>query len=73
MGDAVDKVRRREHRAPMAEGVGSLKGGKYAWLTPAPNVTPAQPARSTALRDSPLKTARTWADPGMRSASSSVD
>lgn len=30
LGDAVDEVRRLEHRASLADGVGTLKGSKYA-------------------------------------------
>jgi len=61
LGDAVDKVRRQEHRALLADGVGTLKGSKYAWLTNPENMTHAQHARFTVLRDSTLKTARAWA------------
>ena len=32
LGDAVDQVRRREHRARLAEGDPILKGTKYDWL-----------------------------------------
>lgn len=49
----------------MADGVGTLKGSKYAWLTNPENMTHAQHARFTALRDSTLKTARAWAIKGM--------
>lgn len=61
LGDAVDKVRRQEHKALLADGVGTLKGSKYAWLTNPENMTHAQHARFAALRDSTLKTARAWA------------
>lgn len=61
LGDAIDKVRRQEHKALLADGVGTLKGSKYAWLTNPENMTHAQHARFTALRDSTLKTARGWA------------
>lgn len=61
LGDAVDKVRRQEHRSLSADGVGTLKGSKYAWLTNPDNMTDAQHARFTALRHSTLKTARAWA------------
>jgi transposase len=61
LGEAVDKVRRQEHKALSAEGVGVLKGSKYAWLTHPDNMTDAQRTRFTALRDSTLKTARAWA------------
>lgn len=61
LGDAVDKVRRQEHRQLNAEGMDVLKGSKYAWLTNAENMTTAQRQRFVALRDSALKTARAWA------------
>ena len=32
LGDAVDKVRRQEHRALLSEGIDALKGSKYLWL-----------------------------------------
>nr|VFK69776.1 MAG: Transposase [Candidatus Kentron sp. UNK] len=31
LGEAVDKVRREEHKALMAEGRDDLKGSKYTW------------------------------------------
>lgn len=61
LGDAVDKVRRQEHRALMAEGTELLKGSKYAWLTNVENMTAVQRERFQALRRSTLKTARAWA------------
>jgi transposase len=32
LGEAVDKVRRQERKALMAEGYEDLKGSKYDWL-----------------------------------------
>lgn len=61
LGDAVDKVRRQEHKALMAEGYEDLKGSKYDWLTNPENMTRKQKQRFKALRDSTLKTARAWA------------
>lgn len=61
LGEAVDKVRRQEHKALSADGVGVLKGSKYTWLTNPENMSEAQHARFTALRHSTLKTARAWA------------
>ena len=61
LGDALDKVRRREHRALVAQGENTLTGSKYAWLTNAENMSTAQRERFVALRDSTLKTARAWA------------
>ncbi len=61
LGDAVDKVRRNEHKALMAEGYEDLKGSKYDWLHNPKNMTHKQKTRFRALRDSTLKTARAWA------------
>lgn len=61
LGEAVDKVRRQEHKALMAEGYEDLKGSKYDWLTNPQNMTRDQKQRFKALRDSTLKTARAWA------------
>ena len=61
LGDAVDKVRRQEHKALMSEGYEDLKGSKYDWLYNPENMTRSQERRFKALRDSTLKTARAWA------------
>jgi transposase len=61
LGGAVDKVRRQEHKALMAEGYDDLKGSKYDWLYNPKNMTYKQKRRFAALRDSALKTARAWA------------
>lgn len=61
LGDAVDKVRRQEHKALMAEGYDDLKGSKFDWLYNPKNMTHKQKKRFKALRDSTLKTARAWA------------
>lgn len=61
LGEAVDKVRRQEHKALMAEGYEDLKGSKYDWLYNPENMTHKQKVRFKALRESTLKTARAWA------------
>jgi transposase len=61
LGEAVDKVRRHEHKALMVEGYEDLKGSKYDWLYNPKNMTHKQKIRFKALRDSTLKTARAWA------------
>ena len=61
LGEAVDKVRRQEHKALMAQGYEDLKGSKYDWLYNPANMTRKQKQRFKALRDSTLKTARAWA------------
>lgn len=60
LGEAVDKVRREEHKALMAEGCNDLKGSKYSWLYNPENMSRKQKLRFSALRDSTLKTARAW-------------
>ena len=61
LGEAVDKVRRQEHKALMAEGYEDLKGSKYDWLYNPDNMTRRQKLRFKLLRESTLKTARAWA------------
>ena len=61
LGEAVDKVRRQEHKALMAEGYEDLKGSKYDWLYNPHNMTHKQKLRFKSLRESTLKTARAWA------------
>ena len=61
LGEAVDKVRRQEHKALMAEGYEDLKGSKHDWLYNPQNMTRKQKIRFKSLRDSTLKTARAWA------------
>lgn len=61
LGEAVDKVRRRENRELRAAGDLRLIGTKYDWLRH-PNNFPDQEWREfAALRQSELKTARAWA------------
>jgi transposase len=61
LGEAVDKVRRQEHKALMKEGYEDLKGSKYSWLYNPANMSRDKKKRFSALRDSSLKTARAWA------------
>jgi transposase len=61
LGDAVDKVRRQEHRALLAQGDTVLKGSKYRWLKNPNNMDPRQWREFAVLRESSLKTARAWA------------
>ena len=61
LGEAVDKVRREEHRKLMKAGKADLKGTKYDHLSNPKNMTRRQKQRFKALRDSTLKTARAWA------------
>ncbi|MCU7879469.1 MAG: ISL3 family transposase [Candidatus Thiodiazotropha sp. (ex Lucinoma aequizonata)] len=61
LGEAVDKVRRQEHKALMSEGYEDLKWRKYDWLYNPHNMTHKQKLRFKSLRESTLKTARRWA------------
>jgi transposase len=61
LGDAVDKVRRSEHRALLQAGWADLKGTKYLWLRNPHNMKTKQRRALNALRTTTLKTARAWA------------
>lgn len=61
LNEAVDKVRRQEHKALSKEGRNDLKGTKYDWLTNHANMPEGQRRRFRELRDSSLKTSRAWA------------
>ena len=59
--DAVDKVRRREHKALLSEGDATLTKSKYLWLYSAENVPERSRERFEQLKSGQLKTARAWA------------
>jgi transposase len=61
LGDAVDKVRRRENRALLAAGIETLKGSKYLWLTNPDSLDETRWSAFQPLRTGTLKTARAWA------------
>jgi len=61
LGDAVDKVRRRENKELLALGDDQLKGTRYSWLTNPENMDPVVAWEFSELRDSSLKVARAWA------------
>jgi len=61
MGEAVDTVRRQEHRALCAQGDTTLAGTRYVWLYARENLPSRYWEDYYALRDSDLKTARAWA------------
>ena len=61
MGEAVDTVRKREHRALRAEGVDTLVGTKYLWLYAEHNLPAKHKGPFRALKVLNLKTARAWA------------
>ena len=58
VADAVDKVRKREHRALMDEGNDILKGTKYLWLWNEENIPPYRRAEFEHLRSLDLKVCR---------------
>lgn len=59
--DAVDKVRRQEHKALMKAGDDTLSGSKYLWLTNPENMTDRARERFAQIKDAELKTGRAWA------------
>ena len=61
LGDAVDKVRRQEHKALLAQGRDELKGSKHKWLYNPQNMSRKQWREFKVLRESALKTSRAWA------------
>ena len=61
MGEAVDAVRKAEHRRLRAEGDEALKGTKYLWLYAKENLPESARDRFAALRALHLKTGRAWA------------
>jgi len=61
LNEAVDKVRRQEHRELLAEKDDTLKGTKYVWLQNQENMKPKPLATLAALRDSSLRTVAAWA------------
>lgn len=61
LGDAVDKVRRREHRELVAAGNTALTGSRYTWLRNPENMTGGQTSLLERLKRVALRTARAWA------------
>jgi transposase len=61
LGEAVDRVRRREHKELKAEGDERLTGTKYDWLRNPASMDAEQRREFASLRQSDLKTARAWA------------
>lgn len=59
--EAVDKVRKEEHRALQSSGDDALKGTKYLWLFSEENLPEEWEERFEKLRKLELKTARAWA------------
>ena len=61
LGEAVDKVRRQEHKELMAQGDETLKGSRQLWLYNPQNFSEEQRSEFAALKDLHLKVARAWA------------
>jgi transposase len=59
--DAVDKVRKQEHKARMKAGDDTLARSKYLWLTNPENMKEPSKERFDELRTMELKTGRAWA------------
>jgi transposase len=58
---AVDKVRKQEHRELKREGLGVLAGTKYLWLYSQENLPSEKRSLFSWLKKKRLKTARAWA------------
>ena len=61
INDAVDRVRREEHRELTKEGDRTLTGTRYAWISDPSNLKTALSATLDLLKESALRTARAWA------------
>jgi transposase len=61
LNEAVDKVRRQEHKELLAQGDETLKGSRQLWLYNPQNFSPDQASEFAALKESHLKVARAWA------------
>jgi len=58
--EAMDKVRRQEHKALLAEGNEQLKGTRHLWLANEENVPDWRKEEFAAIRKTNLKTGRAW-------------
>lgn len=61
LGDALDRVRRAEHKGLQQKGDRRLNGTRYQWLTNPLNMSREQKQHFVQLRQSTLRTARAWA------------
>jgi len=61
LNEAVDKVRRAEHKSLKQEGDERLTGSRYLWLTNEENLSDKKAATFEDLKESKLKTSRAWA------------
>jgi transposase len=60
LSDAVDDVRRKEHKDLMIDGSDILKGTRYTWLRNPENWTEKDEATFEALKDAGLQVGRAW-------------
>jgi transposase len=60
VGEAIDKVRKQEHRALLATGDGTLTGTKYLWLYGAETMPEKHQDRFLARQAMDLKTGWEW-------------
>jgi transposase len=61
LNEAVDQVRRQEHKQLMSRGDETLKGTRQLWLYNPENFRPEQIKEFERLKDLNLKVARAWA------------
>lgn len=61
LNEAVDQVRRREHKELLARGDETLKGTRQLWLYGPRNLSSEQSEEFAQLKDLNLKVARAWA------------
>jgi len=61
LGNAVDKVRRQEHRELLGRGDSRLKGTKHLWLQNPDNMSEPRWKRLKAISRCSLRVARAWA------------
>jgi transposase len=59
--EAVDKVRKQEHKALMEQGDDRLKWTRYLWLANPENIPEWRQGEFAALRQMSLRTGRAWA------------
>jgi len=58
--DALDKVRRSEHRELREKGSNALTGSKFIWFTNPSNMSQKAKIAFASIRDSVHRTARAW-------------
>ena len=60
LNEAVDQVRRQEHRTLLRAGASPLTGSKYAWMRTYPDGRSSEAVSFRALNQMNLKTSRAW-------------